>query len=279
MNQQQSGFEWIKKLPTWINATIALAMGMIGFIIFIQKNYQLGIVVLSALFLAAIFFLCLYIVFAKTPPLLEGGKGLYRYEKYRFPATVGLVIVTIGAVLIFVFNPSRSFIFAAFAGVSPSSNIPDCNTVLGIAPTTTAPPSDDETQIKQLIETEAEAILDQNANNVMGIFREDTIIRAGSSQEWNGCEAIRDRYKRLIETYTFTSLRHELIELDVKGNTATAKTVVETEYLLRNPADEYMAQVSGLTKSLPVNQSGESWRFKKNNGVWKVTLFIYGLPP
>jgi uncharacterized protein (TIGR02246 family) len=279
MNQQQSGLEWIKKLPTWINATIALVMGIIGFIIFIQKNYQLGIVVISALFLAAIFFLCLYIVFAKTPPLLEEGKGLYRYEKYRLPAKVGLVIVTIGAVLIFVFNPSRSFVFAAFTGVSLSSNIPDCNTVLGIAPTSTASSSDDETQIKQLIETEAEAILDQNANDVMGIFREDTIIRSGSSQEWNGCEAIKDRYKRLIETYTFTSLRHELIRLDIKGNTATAKTVVETEYLLRNPADEYMAQVSGLTKSLPVNQSGESWRFKKDNGVWKVTLFVYGLPP
>lgn len=118
MENQQKWIDSIKNLPTWVSGAIGLATVIISFVVLVRENYYLGITIIGGLLLVAIFCLCIYLVFAKTPPLIEGGKGVYRFEKHRPLAVLGssLVFLIIGA--IFTLESSRSYIVIAFNGTA-----------------------------------------------------------------------------------------------------------------------------------------------------------------
>lgn len=83
----------LKKLPSWISGIISFVTAIIGFVLLIQGNYQVSIMVLVLLAFSTLFIILVYVAFAKTPPLLEGGKGVYRYHKYRPMAFIGIGIM------------------------------------------------------------------------------------------------------------------------------------------------------------------------------------------
>ena len=56
---------------------------------------------------------CVYLFFAKTPPLVEGGKGAYRFEKYRPWALVGIGLIIIIIAAVSIYGPIREFIAIA----------------------------------------------------------------------------------------------------------------------------------------------------------------------
>ena len=84
----------LKKLPGWISGAITFVTATIGFVLLIQGNYQVSIMVLVLLAFSTLFIILVYVAFAKTPPLLEGGRGVYRYQKYRPMAFIGMGIMS-----------------------------------------------------------------------------------------------------------------------------------------------------------------------------------------
>jgi Tol biopolymer transport system component len=132
MDKQPKWVEWIKNLPAWVGGAIGLATAIISFVALLQENYYLGGTVLGFLVLGTTLCLCSYVAFAKTPPLIENGKGVYRFEKGRRWAFVGIVFILAIFVTAFVLKPSRSFIVAAFVGTPTSTaNTPTLTTVGG----------------------------------------------------------------------------------------------------------------------------------------------------
>lgn len=123
MSERQRWIEAIKKLPAWVSGAISLATAIIGFVLFLQGNSQLGVTILGILFVVVLFLLFMYVAFAKTPPLIEGGKGIYRFEKYRTWALIGIgfVIGLTSAVLIL--KPSRSFVASAITGRATPTDV------------------------------------------------------------------------------------------------------------------------------------------------------------
>lgn len=102
MSKRPQWWESLKKAPAWISGAISFVTAVIGFVLLLQGNVSLGVTILS--WIAVIFSLglCLYLIFARTPPLVEGGKGVFRYEKYRLWAIsgVGLVLVLVATAAI-----------------------------------------------------------------------------------------------------------------------------------------------------------------------------------
>lgn len=123
MDRQQKWIEAIKNLPTWVGGAIGLATAIISFVVLLQKNYYLGTVILGLLLLVAMLCLCIYLAFAKTPPLVAGGKGVYRFEKYRLWALVGIGLVITITVIMLAYRPSRSFIVVAFRGTATATTM------------------------------------------------------------------------------------------------------------------------------------------------------------
>jgi len=124
MDKNQKWIDWIKGLPAWVTGTIGLATAIISFVVLFQQRCYTATVVLALLFASAILCLCIYIAFAKTPPLIEGGKGVYRHENLRPWAIAGVFVILLAVVSSLVFKPSRSFIATAFIGTAtPTSPV------------------------------------------------------------------------------------------------------------------------------------------------------------
>jgi predicted ABC-type sugar transport system permease subunit len=83
MDDQQRWMGAIKKLPAWISGTISLVTALIGFALLLQGERRLGLAILALVGVAALLIVGVYVAFARTPPLVSGGRGVYRFEKYR----------------------------------------------------------------------------------------------------------------------------------------------------------------------------------------------------
>ncbi|CAG0973601.1 hypothetical protein ANAEL_01318 [Anaerolineales bacterium] len=122
---------WIKELPDWIKATVGLVTIVISFVIAFRANYYLSIVIIATLAIISLFLLFTYVTFAKTPPLIEGGKGLYRFEKYRIVAFSGMVTILSIVYFVVALEPSRSFVTVALIGSATPP--PTIAPILGIS--------------------------------------------------------------------------------------------------------------------------------------------------
>ncbi|MDY7079091.1 MAG: tetratricopeptide repeat protein [Chloroflexota bacterium] len=83
----------IKKVPGWITGAIALVTALVGFIQLCQGNTGLVTVVLLVTGLSGGILLCAYVAFGRTPPLVEGGAGVWQYPNWRPWALVGLIVI------------------------------------------------------------------------------------------------------------------------------------------------------------------------------------------
>lgn len=116
MNDSQGWIELIVKLPNWVKGTIGFITLVVGFIIGIRNNFQLTIFVVAALFLLTLLALSVYVLFARTKPLLPGGRGVNKYEKYRSFGKVGIFVIPIVMAFFIMYLPSQSFIMQAIFG-------------------------------------------------------------------------------------------------------------------------------------------------------------------
>jgi len=83
----------IKKLPGWITGLIAFVTAVVGFIKLWQGDTGLVTIVLLAIGVGGGTLGCAYLAFKRTPPLVEGSKGTWKYPRWRPWALAGLVII------------------------------------------------------------------------------------------------------------------------------------------------------------------------------------------
>jgi hypothetical protein len=91
----------IKKLPGWITGFIAFVTAVVGFVKLWQGDTGLVTTVLLAIGVGGGTLGCAYLAFKRTPPLVEGGKGTWKYARWRPWALAGLFIIpllTVGGV-------------------------------------------------------------------------------------------------------------------------------------------------------------------------------------
>lgn len=124
MGNQQKWIEVIKKLPAWLSGGISLTTALIGFVLLLQGNHDLGLTILGILVTSLLLFFFAYIAFTKTTPLIEGGRGVYRFENYRPWALLGfglIVGIVISALLV---EQSRLFLITAITEREIPTNVP-----------------------------------------------------------------------------------------------------------------------------------------------------------
>jgi hypothetical protein len=145
VGNQEQWIEVIKKLPTWVSGTISLVTAIIGFVLLLQGHYYLGTTILGIFVVVALLFSCVYLAFAKTKPIIERGTGVYRFEKYRPWAFIGIGLIVGISIAILILKSGRSHIRTAFIGTAtptatstPSS--PPTSTLTSVPSPTPKPP-------------------------------------------------------------------------------------------------------------------------------------------
>lgn len=112
VNNQRSP-EWLKQIPNWLKGGIGLVTIVVSFVLLLQNNLRLGVVVIAGLVLASCAGLFAYLAFARD---LTRRTESYRFPRYRPLGLIGfpvVLILTIGAIA---FEPTRSFVVAALSG-------------------------------------------------------------------------------------------------------------------------------------------------------------------
>jgi hypothetical protein len=131
MSKQQEWIEWVRKSPGWILGAIGLISAIVTFLISFKDNFHLVAFVTIATGCLALLFLCIYLRFAKTPPLVHGGRGVYRFGKGRRWALVGIVLIPVLSGAVLASDPGRDFVEIAVFGTP----IPAATATATLAPT------------------------------------------------------------------------------------------------------------------------------------------------
>jgi tetratricopeptide (TPR) repeat protein len=92
-NKNRDWFDIIRKLPGWITGLIAFVTAVVGFIKMWQGDRGLVTIVLLTIGLGSGLIGCAYVAFKRTPPLVAGGQGMWRYPRWRLWALADLVII------------------------------------------------------------------------------------------------------------------------------------------------------------------------------------------
>ncbi len=127
----------------------------------------------------------------------------------------------------------------------------------------------DEEAIRQLINAECEAVVQQDIDRLQGIWAPDGVVTdANNSPDntaddvtWKSWEAIRDRYVNLVFPSNPTFCEHPDVQVTVNADktSATATTGVRI----------------GITNATNSN----NWVFKKDSNGWRITSLVYNLNP
>jgi hypothetical protein len=188
MNEKPDWIKWIRQSPSWLRAAIGLATVVIGFAVLVQSNYYLGITVSVALLLATLFLLCMYLIFARTTPLIEGGRGVYRYERLR-PWAMGVAVLVVGLTVTAVaLEPSRSFIRVALVGTpTPTPTLTPTGTSTPTStptPTSTSTLTPTSTSTPTATSTSTPTATSTPSPSPEHVLRE--ILRLGRAEDYEG---------------------------------------------------------------------------------------------
>lgn len=133
--------------------------------------------------------------------------------------------------------------------------------------TDTPTPASDEEAVMQLLDAEAEAVVSQDIERLMEIWRQDGVVadanhtpdNPSDDRVWSGIAAIRERYVNEIFPSAPSSATHPDAEVIVEGNTATALTTT--------------------TIGLDHAPGGDKWTLAKTDGRWMITSLTFNLEP
>jgi hypothetical protein len=92
-NENKSLIEILKNLSGWTKGTITLLTILVSFVILFRENFSLMLILIFVLFSIAGTIAMWYVLIAKTPPLIEGGKGVYKYANFRKGAIGGIIVL------------------------------------------------------------------------------------------------------------------------------------------------------------------------------------------
>ncbi len=134
-------------------------------------------------------------------------------------------------------------------------------------PTPTPMPSSDEMAIRQLLDAEAEAVMEQDIDRLMEIWAEDgEVIDARHTPDqpeddarWKGKDAIRERYVVGVFPGAPATVAHPIVDLVISGDTAVVTTTT---------------QIGSETA-----EAGDRWTFARREGRWVITSLTYNLEP
>ncbi len=131
--------------------------------------------------------------------------------------------------------------------------------------TPTPVPQNDEEAIKQLINAEGEAVVQQDIDRLQGMWASDGVVTdanrtaANTSDDkiWKNWQAIRDRYVNIVFPSGPGFAEHPNIRVTITGDTASA--VADTKIGVTNVKDN------------------DKWTFRKIDGQWKITSLTFSL--
>jgi hypothetical protein len=149
MDERQNWVDRLVRIPNWIKAVAGFVTVLVSFIILARDNYHLVIVVLVFSLLFFILGVFIYVLFSKTPPLIEGGQGVYRFSSFRPWALAGIILVILIIFSTIIIQPTREFIVLSFVGTPTVTQSP-ISSVL---------PNPDELEFYFLTETPGEPLI------------------------------------------------------------------------------------------------------------------------
>lgn len=131
--------------------------------------------------------------------------------------------------------------------------------------TPTPVPATTEEAVRQLINAECEAVVQQDIDRLQGMWDKDGVLTdANFSPDtksddvtWNGWAAIRDRYVNTVFPSNPTFCEHPNIKVTPSGDNAAATSDVKI----------------GITTCSDCN----AWAFRKVGNDWKITALIFNL--
>ena len=150
-----------------------------------------------------------------------------------------------------------------------------CSSVTAPLPTTinstprvrtpTPVPATAEQAIRQLINAECEAVVQQDVDRLQGIWAKDGIVTdanhttANKSDDvtWTGWDALRDRYVNIIFPSNPTFCEHVNLQISITGDSAEAKGGIKI----------------GQTNA----PSSDGWTFRKDGAGWRIASLTYNL--
>lgn len=176
------------------------------------------------------------------------------------------------------FSNSRIKILLAVVGILLVSSVA-CGTGTNVPPTTrpgpsqgvtrtpTPVPATDEEAIRQLINAECEAVVQQDVDRLQSMWSANgTVMDANHTKDnmgddvtWKNWDALRDRYVNMIFPSNPTFCEHPNIQVSINGSNATATSSVKI----------------GVTNCDNCN----AWTFTKSNDGWRIVSLTYNLNP
>ncbi len=168
------------------------------------------------------------------------------------------------------FAVALSVLLIIVAACQPSTSAPPPPTSSGSAAikrTPTPAPASDEEAIRQLINAECEAVVQQDVDRLQSMWANNGVVtdanhtkeNAGDDVTWKNWDALRDRYVNLIFPSNPTFCEHPDIQVAISGSNATATSSVKI----------------GVTNCQNCNQ----WAFNKSGDGWRIVALTYNLNP
>lgn len=152
----------------------------------------------------------------------------------------------------------------ACGGQTPTAPRPASSTIVR---TPTAVPATDEEAIRQLMNAECEAVVQQDIDRLQGIWSPNGVVidanhtkdNTGDDVTWKNWDALRDRYVNIVFPSNPTFCEHPNIKVTLNGNNASATNSLKI----------------GTTNCDNCN----AWTFTKGNEGWRITSLTFNLNP
>ena len=133
--------------------------------------------------------------------------------------------------------------------------------------TATPVPANDEEAIKQLINAEGEAVVQQDIDRLQGIWASDGVLtdanrtpdNASDDKVWRNWNQIRDRYVNIVFPSNPPAAEHPNIRVTISGDSADA--IADTKIGVTNVKDN------------------DKWTFRKIDGKWRLASLTFGRAP
>jgi len=130
--------------------------------------------------------------------------------------------------------------------------------------TPTPTPATDEEAIYQLLNAEAEGVVQQDIDLLMNLWAADGVVADANHTPndpsddliWEGAEAIKERYLVIFQSFP-TQAAHPDVELTISEDTAEAMTTT--------------------TIGIDMAPKGDKWTFAKIEGRWYITGLTFNL--
>lgn len=175
-----------------------------------------------------------------------------RSTKKRMFARFTKIATALGVVLI---------LASACGGGAPTP--PNVQTQAPRERTATPVPASDEEAIRQLINAECEAVVQQDIDRLQGMWAANGVVtdanytkdNTADDVTWKNWDALRDRYVNIVFVSNPTFCENRDIQVTINGNTAVADSAI----------------------SIGVTKNSNAWTFIKDGSGWKIASLTYNL--